>query len=608
MGFLLALIPPILFLFGGRHPLSPSHPHTQNEAEPAASKVADVLFPVSVSPDGRLVTGFFGTAGNLAVRDLDTGETRDLTQRGYPELVMGSVFSPDGQRIAYSWHNADDFDDLRVIGIDGSEPRILYRDPRRRSVAIKNWSVDGEHLLVTIQGTELDSEIASVAVSDGSIRRLLPNMVLDDLPGRMAFSPQGDFIVYDVDVAEGLPNHDIYIVEGDAVRARALVEHAADDVLLGWSPDGTGILFASDRSGEVDIWSLPLDNGYPDGPPRAVKRNVGQLAPLALSRDGSFYYGVTRCDCGVYLMQLDTVTGSLDGAPQRVAPAFHRGGVDWSPDGERLAYVTPAQGVLADDWMLAVRSLETGGSRTLRVPVWILHQLRPFWSPDGRFLLAKGWDSEAYPREVVYGVAVETGEVETLVDSPSYWHDDMIEWVEWSADGKAIFFVRGTTGFPPSLRIVRRDLESGQEEDLFESSAPPYVYGLAASPDGRHLAFGVWDTGERRSILTILRLEGGEPIELTSVALPAGIDPPQWTPDSRHLIYQAEGELWRISIGGGGPLTLGSLAPLAIDQGGFSVHPAGRQIAFVAEPSRSSEVWVLKNLAAIRSEPEGSER
>jgi len=61
--------------------------------EPRAKKVADVSWPVSVSPDGRFVTGFF-TAG-LAVRDLATGETRNLTDEGYPGL-----FSPDGDQIA----------------------------------------------------------------------------------------------------------------------------------------------------------------------------------------------------------------------------------------------------------------------------------------------------------------------------------------------------------------------------------------------------------------------------------------------------------------------------------------------------------------------------
>ncbi len=595
MGFGVAVILPLLLLVGGRHQSSARHPHAQNQAEPEASKVADVPWPVSVSPDGRLVTGFFGTAGNLAVRDLVTGETRNLTKKAYPELYMGSVFSPDGERIAYSWHNADDFDDLRVIGLDGSEARVLYRDPRGRSVAIKDWSPDGEQLLVTIQGKGVGGEIASVAASDGSLWRVATDVTFDELPERMSFSPDGQFVAYDVSASDGFANHNIYVIENNAARPLPLVEHEADDVLLGWSLDGTGIVFASDRGGEVDIWLLPVANGSPNGSPRVLKRNVGQLAPLGFSQDGSFYYGVARCECGVYVSELDTETGSLDGVPQRVARAFHRTGVDWSPDGERLSYVTPAGGVLPNTWAIAVRFLDTRESRTFSVPAWVLHQLRPLWSPDGRFVLVKGWDSRAYPRVVVHSVAVETAEITTLVASPSYWHDDTIEWVEWSADGKAIFFVRGvrdTTGSPLSLRIVKRDLESGQEEDLFRTSAPPYVYGLTASPDGRHLAFGVWDTNERRSILKILPLEDGEPLELTSVSLPTAI---AWTPDSRHLIYQTEEGLWRVSIDGGEPLSLGSLAPLAMNQVGFSVHPAGRQIAFVAEKSLSSEVWVLED-------------
>ncbi len=53
-------------------------PVTAQETEPSVSKVADVPWPVSVSPDGRLVTGFF-TAG-LAVRDLSPRETPSATR------------------------------------------------------------------------------------------------------------------------------------------------------------------------------------------------------------------------------------------------------------------------------------------------------------------------------------------------------------------------------------------------------------------------------------------------------------------------------------------------------------------------------------------------
>ena len=586
----------LLLLAGCAHDSSVESSGQQDQAEPTGSKVADVPFPMSVSPDGRLVTGFFGKAGNLAVRDLASGETRNLTNQPYPELVRGSVFSPNGERIAYSWHNEDDFDDLRVIGLDGSDPQILYRDPRGRSVAVKDWSPDGEQLLITVRREDLRGEIASVAISDGSLRRLATGVILDELPERMAFSSDGRFIAYDVRVGEGPLSHDIFLIERDETRPVPLVEHASDDVLLGWSPDGAGILFASDRGGDVDIWFLPVANRSLDGTPTIVRRSVGALLPLGFSQDGSYYYGVTGCDCGVYVAELDAETSRLVGAPQRLATAIHRSGVDWSPDGGRLSYLAPAGGVLADAWVLVERSVGSENSRTYSVPVWVLHQLRPLWSPDGRFVLVKGWDSRAYPREVVYSVAVGTGEIATLVDSPSLWHAGMIDWVDWSADGSALFYVRDAEGPPPTVRIVVRQLKSGREKDLFQSTAPPYFYGLTASRNGRHLAFGVWDPQERRSILKILSIAGGEPQELAAVALPDSISPPSWTVDSRHLIYQTKEGLWRVSIDGGAPSRLGSLVPPANNQAGFRIHPHGQQIAFVAEESRTSEIWVLKNL------------
>ena len=590
------------------HQSSLKSPSQQDRVKPVASKIADVPFPMSVSPDGRFVTGFFGKAGNLAVRDLASGETRNLTNRQYPELVMASAFSPDGEWIAYSWHNGDDFDDLRVIGVDGRNPKILYSDSRERSVIVKDWSPNGKEVLVTIRREDLRGEIASVAVSDGALQRLAVGVVFEAIPERMDYSTDGRFIAYDIPVSDDPLNHDIYVLARDGARPVALVKHAADDVLLGWSPDGTGILFASNRHGEVDIWSLPVANGSPDGSPQVVQSDVGSLIPLGFSRDGSYYYGVTGCECSVYLAELDSETGRPLGTAQRVARAFRRTGVDWSPDGKRLSYIAPAGGVLADRWVLTVRSLETGKSRDYSVPARVLHQMRPLWSPDGRFILVKGWDSKAYPREVVYSISDETGERATLLDSPSLWHVEMIDWVEWSADGGALFFV-GTKGFPQTLRIAVHNLESGEEKNLLEATAPPFVYGLTASPDGRYLAFGVWDTQQQLSALRILPLAGGEAEELAAVALPNAISPPAWTPDSRHMIYQTKEGLWRVSLDGEEPSSLGSLAPLTANQAGISIHPNGQQIAFVAEESQKSEIWVLpekpvsSHTAAGSSEP-----
>jgi Tol biopolymer transport system component len=377
-------------------------------------------------------------------------------------------------------------------------------------------------------------------------------------------------------------------MSGDGRAPVPLVEDNADDRLLAWSLDGTAILFASDRAGTVDIWSLPVSNGIPQEVPRVVTHNVGQFKPLGLARDGSYYFGVEHSDCHVYVASLDSETGELAGPPRRVAPAVRHSGTDWSPDGRRLAFVTPSRGVLPGNWAVTVRTLATGDERRFTIPAeGNLHQLRPLWSPDGGRLIAKGWERNAWPRVGVYAVAVETGQVTKLFSTPDWWQR-RIDWVVWSADGGAVLF-KGDSG------VVMHDLTSGRETYLLRSSA---AGRLAPSPDGRWLVFGAYDPDADTDNMVVMSLPGGE----KHVLLSSGFWPAAWTPDSRHLIYQGwdDDQLWRISVHGGEPESLGTLAPLQYGRGGVSIHPDGDRLAFVACGARRSDVWVIEGLGSMR--------
>ena len=58
------------------------------------------------SPDGRYISEINYPTGDLAVRDLITGELVLVTHHGADGdrgLPQGSVFSPDGKRLAYQW-------------------------------------------------------------------------------------------------------------------------------------------------------------------------------------------------------------------------------------------------------------------------------------------------------------------------------------------------------------------------------------------------------------------------------------------------------------------------------------------------------------------------
>jgi Tol biopolymer transport system component len=512
---------------------------------------------------------------------------------------MSAAFSPNGEQIAYAWHNEQDFDDLRLIRADGSDQKLLFSDPDVRSVTVNDWIPDGSRILVTLVRFDSTVHVAHVPTSGGSVEVIASQSLSEALPQAMAVSPDGQFIAYDASTGRDGSAHDVYIMTAEGSSPKVVVQHPADDRLLGWSPHGDRILIASDRTGSVDLWSLPVFDGDAAGELDRLKRDVGQFTPLGLARDGSYYYGVRHFNSHLYIADLDHETGELEGSPEVVTPAMHNSGVEWSPDGHYLAFARSGGGVRQASWVLVVRGLDTGDETEFALPIDVLHRLRPSWSPDGHSILVHGWQRGAYPKEGVYTVRVETGELTTLFASESVW-DRLFDWLGWSADGNAVFFRdEGRSRGDSAAGIVMRDLGSGRETDLYREIFPPYPGRLAPSPDGRKLAFCLYDSSTRTDALNIMSLPGAEYHTILQLSS-ASIWPPAWTDDSRHLVYMSDGHLWRISASGGEPEDLGALPSERYTRFLLSVHPNGDRIAFVAETESRSELWRIEKLFPAR--------
>src|SRR5712691_10965757 len=220
----------------------------------------------SVSPDGRYLSDVDWTTGDLALRDLMTGKTRRLTNEGmFLNQPSFSVISLDGKEVAYNWFNKNGPPDLRVVRMDGSAPRILYEE----ALALPtDWSPDGKHILTLLYKEPSTFQIAVISVVDSSVRVL---KTLDSYSLKIKFSPDGRYIAYDARQQDS-DNSDIFLLAADGSREIRLVEHPADDQLLGWTPDGSHILFASDRSGTMSAWMIRVADGKPQGSPELVKQ------------------------------------------------------------------------------------------------------------------------------------------------------------------------------------------------------------------------------------------------------------------------------------------------------------------------------------------------
>ena len=176
------------------------------KTEPKIYKVAEVDVTGSVSRDGRFLTYTDWSTGDLAVRDLKTGEDCHLTDKGSwlesSEFALFSASSPDSTQVAYGWFNQEGFWELRIIGADGSNPRTLYRD-KETYLWPMDWSPDGKHILATFQRKDRTWQIALVSVADGSAQ------VVKSLdwrsPLKVSYSPDGHFIAYDLLTQEDGP-------------------------------------------------------------------------------------------------------------------------------------------------------------------------------------------------------------------------------------------------------------------------------------------------------------------------------------------------------------------------------------------------------------------
>jgi Tol biopolymer transport system component len=556
------------------------------------------------APDGSYVAITDWETGNLAVRDTATGAMRRLTDNGdWHGWAEYPVPSPDGKYIAYAWFNEKAQRDLRVYSLETSSARTVYARDEVEYPQPFAWTPDGTHLLTVLTRTDRTNQIALISVEDGSARVL---KAMDwRSPQELAISPDGRYVAYDFPRTGNSPERDVFLLAADGSRDEVLVAHPDNDVVLGWTPDGSRLLFASDRTGRLGIWALSMADGKALGSPVLVRSDVPLFRPMGLTRQGAFYYCVRAGFSDVYVAALDAVTGAVLSPPAPLSPRFvgWNRSPDWSADGRSVAYASQRESSPRSvGWMggtIVVRSLASGEEREIapRLEYW---GLLVRWSPDGRSFLVVGRDTKG--QSGIFTLSAKTGEATLAVrqDPPGY-----VQFPGWSSNGKSLFYLRTTP--EASNRLHIRNLATGEDRVVFAQS----TNNAALSPDGRSMVVRLHQPGDRTSVLAIVPVGGGEAKELLRVMQPNAFPPwggLAWTPDGKYILFtqttgdsaQQPFELWRVPVGGGTPQKTG-IAMQGLRH--LRIHPDDERIIFGAGQIKD-ETWVLENFLPTTAEDE----
>ncbi len=547
----------------------------------AAHRVLAEFTPLgALSHDGQRLSFPDWETGNLALMDLETKQKRSLTRKGTwtdsGEHAYGSAHSPDGKQIAYVWWNAQDILELRVLGLDGAGPRVLYRNADLRHLELADWSSDGRYILCNFFLSTGKKQIALVSVGNGAAQVL---KTFDwPGPGKLSLSPDGRYVAYDL-------AGDVFLLAVRGTHEVVLVENPANDFNPIWTPDGKRILFTSDRTGTFGIWVLSVADGNPQGAPELLRADMGKTWPVRFARGDSFFYGVQTTMQDVYVAELDPETGKVTAAPSQASRRLVGANrwPEWSHDGKLLAFVSNRSPGGQDLPAISIRSLETGKQEELFPRMTFISRLR--WSPDGRSILASGGDERG--RGGLYRIDARTGDVSPVVQSggPS------IAWQSaWSPDGRTIYYTMG-------VGIVARNLGTGQEQQIHSGASKHFAF----SPDGRFLAVPREDPTTKSAVLEIIALDTGQSRELLKVPdIAVFYKALSWSADGRFLFFSKDGGLWRVAVESGVSEKLGIAMKGLLE---VRVHPDGRRIAFSAAEF-GGELWAMERFLPAPKERE----
>jgi Tol biopolymer transport system component/DNA-binding winged helix-turn-helix (wHTH) protein len=411
------------------------------------------------SPDGSAIAfAEKGRQGASAIflLSLANQTTHQITTPSAVDEDWGPAFSPDGSRVAFVRST-----NIMVMPAEGGEIQRLTQEPVR-VVGSPAWASDGQSIVFASPSP--DGAVASLwrISASGGARTPIPEA--GTTAWNPAISKRGFRLACEFfSSARSIDQMDLY---PSGQKPRTLVtamsgENAGPQL----SPDGSKLVFQSDRNGSMDIW-VSDRNGQ-----NAIQLTaIGTAGAPRWSPDGkdiAFDVGLGRDwrePRAIFLVNAD------GGAPRPlVQDSFSNPVPSWSHDGNWIYFASNRSG----DWQVW-KVQKSGGA-----PVQVTKQggFAAAESPDGEYLY---YAKHNYDSPEIWRVPAAGGS-----ETPVYPAIRPLDWAAWTVVENGILFVESGANSAPTLSLY--DFSAQGAKHLAVLDKPPFW--LTASRDGKSAIF-----------------------------------------------------------------------------------------------------------------------
>jgi Tol biopolymer transport system component len=278
---------------------------------------------------------------------------------------------------------------------------------------------------------------------------------------------------------------DIMMLDVARAHLHPLTRHPAADRDPVWSPDGRRLAFVSDRGGQAQLYLLGDGISSREIAPLVPSRIAPGYRPV-WSPDGRFLaVEFFRGTVGIYLIDTRCVrltppcpiTRLTESATDDRFPA-------WSPDGERIAFVSWRDG---DAEIYTVRPDGSDLRNLTQDRGW---DVSPAWSPDGT-QVAFFSDRDRYPE--LYVMRADGSDVRKLTDDNNPTNTQASGAPVWSPDGTWLAYVVTFEGNTDVMIIDPSCADGGSAACLSRTwriaANAASDFAPFWSPDGRYIQF-----------------------------------------------------------------------------------------------------------------------